>query len=140
MTACASKGFRTFAAVFWVALAIPAAGCGGRSSRPVDATTASSEELHRLVGKQITIQGKFSLRGKFGPFILLSNDQIVYLVPKGSFAWGKTSEMEGKLVKATGTLNFFQSPDSKSVNPAMARAVDYFYFEAETAELQPISH
>ena len=94
-----------------------------------------------LVGKQITIHGKFSLRGKYGPFILLSNEQMVYLVPKGSFAWGRIySEMEGKLVAATGTLSFFHSPDSKSVNPAMARAADYFYFEAETAQLQLISH
>jgi hypothetical protein len=141
MTAHASKRFLTSVAGLWVALVIPAAGCVGRSSRPEDATTASFDELHRLVGKQITIHGKFSLRGKFGPFVLLSNAQMVYLVPKGSFAWGKTySEMEGKLVAATGILNLFHSPDSKSVNPAMARATDYFYFEAETAQLQPMSH
>ena len=82
------------------------------------------------------------MRGKFGPFVLLSNEQMVYLLPKGSLTWGKPySEMEGKLVTATGTLKFFHSPDSKSVNPAMARAVDYFYFEAETVQLQQvISH
>ena len=140
VTAHASKRIRTSAAFLWLALVIPAAGCGSRSTRPEDAT-ASYEVLRTLVGKQITISGRFSLRGKFGPFVLLSNEQMIYLLPKGSFTWGKTySEMEGKLVTATGTLRFFHSPDSKSVNPAMARAADYFYFEAETAQMQLISH
>jgi hypothetical protein len=141
VTAHASKRIRASAAFLWLALVIPAAGCGSRSTWPEDATTASDEVLRTLVGKQITISGKFSLRGKFGPFVLLSNEQMIYLLPKGSFTWGKTySEMEGKLVTATGTLHFFHSPDSKSVNPAMARAADYFYFEAETAQIQLISH
>jgi hypothetical protein len=141
VTVHVSARFRSSAAFLWIALAVSAAGCGARSSRPDDATTASYEGLRTLIGKQVTIRGKFSLRGKFGPFVLLSNEQMVYLVPKGSFAWGKTySEMEGKLVAATGILNFFHSPDSKSVDPAMARADDYFYFEAETAQLRLSDH
>jgi hypothetical protein len=131
-----SKGFRT-AAFLSIAIVIPAGGCGHRSSTPENTTTDSYEVLHTLIGKHVTIRGKFSLRGKFGPYILLSNQQVVYLVPRGSFTWGEPySEMEGKLVAATGTLSFFHSPDSGSAGPAVAQAPDYFYFEAETAQLR----
>jgi hypothetical protein len=131
-----SKGFRT-AAFLSIAIVIPAEGCGHRSSTPENATTDSYEVLHTLIGKHVTIRGKFSLFGKFGPYILLSNQQVVYLVPKGSFTWGEPySEMEGKLVAATGTLSFFHSPDSGSAGPAVAQAPDYFYFEAETVLLR----
>jgi hypothetical protein len=33
-----------------------------------------------MIGKQITIHGKFSLLGKFGPYIVQDNQQVVYLV------------------------------------------------------------
>lgn len=46
------------------------------------ATTASDEVSSGLIGKQITIRGKFSLGGKIGPYILLHNQQQIYLVPK----------------------------------------------------------
>jgi hypothetical protein len=36
-------------------------------STPDDATAASYEALRTLIGKQVTIRGTFSLRGKFGP-------------------------------------------------------------------------
>src|SRR5215470_2057465 len=76
-------------------------------STPEGATAASievSQVSKTLAGKQVTIRGKFSLLGKPGPYILLGNRQVVYVLPKGSFTWGKPyTEMEGELVTATGT-------------------------------------
>lgn len=123
-----------------IAIAVLAGGCGHPRSTPEDATASSQEVLHTLIGKQVTIRGTFSLRGKFGPYVLLGNQQVVYLVPRGSFTWGKPySEMEGKLVTTTGTLRFYHAPDAEPADPALARAPDYFYLEAETAQLRPVS-
>jgi hypothetical protein len=47
--------------------------------------------------------------------------------------------MEGKLVAATGTLSFYHAPNAEPADPAFARAPDYFYLEAETAQLRLIS-
>lgn len=122
------------------AIVVLAAGCDHPRRAPEAATATSYEELHTLIGKQVTIRGTFSLSGKFGPYVLLGNQQVVYLEPKGSFTWGKPySEMEGKLVAATGTLRFYHAPDAEPASPAIARAVDHFYLEAETAQLRPIS-
>jgi hypothetical protein len=134
-----SKALReaTFLSVAIVALE---GGCDHPRSTPEDATAASYEVLHALIGKQVTIRGTFSLRGKFGAYVLLGNQQEVYLVPTGSFAWGKPySEMEGKFVAATGTLKFLHAPDAEPADRAVALAPDYFYFEAETAQLRLIS-
>jgi len=69
-----------------------------------------------LTGKPITILGKFSLLGKTGAYVVLENQQVVYLEPRGSFRWGKPySEMQGKLVEATGTLRFYHEPYSEFV-------------------------
>ena len=134
-----SKGLR---AVTFVAMAIVvvAGGCHHPRPTPADATAASYEELHALIGRQVTIRGTFSLWGKFGAFVSFGHQQVIYLVPKGSFTWGEQySEMEGKLVAATGTLCFYLSPNVKPTGRAVARAPDYFYFEAETAQLRLIS-
>ena len=134
-----SKGFRT-AAFLSVAVVIPAGGCGHRPATAEDVTTASYDVWHTLIGKQVTIRGKFSLRGVVGPYVLLDNHQVVYLVPRGWFTWGEPySEMEGKFVAATGTLSFYHSPNAEPADPAIERPHDYFYFEAETAQLQLIS-
>ena len=112
------------------------------SSDPEDATAASYDVLYKLVGKQVTIRGKFSLRGKFGAYVLLGNQQVVYLVPRGSFAWGEPySEMEGKLVATTGTLGFYHDPDAQPTDRPVpvAHAPDHFYLEAETAQVRLIS-
>jgi len=108
-----------------------------RRSTPKGATAVYDEVSHTLIGKQITIRGRFSLRGVIGPYVLLGNQQVVYFVPRGSFTWKKPySEMEGKFVVATGTLRFSHSPDAEPVDEAKARPPDYFYFEAETAEVR----
>jgi hypothetical protein len=101
-----SKGLRA-ATFLSIAIVVLAGGCDHPRSTPEDATAASYEVLHTLIGKQVTIRGKFSLLGKFGPYVLLGNQQVVYLVPRGSFTWGEPySQMEGKLVAATGTSAF----------------------------------
>jgi hypothetical protein len=137
-----SEGLRA-AAFLSITIVVLARGCDHPRSTPENATAASSEVSQALIGKQITIRGKFSLWGKFGGFVDLDNQQVVYIELRGpsTFTWGKPySEMEGKLVEATGTLRFYH--DAAPVDPnkayAKARAVDHFYFEAETAQLRLI--
>ena len=127
------------------AILIASLCCACSRSTPKDAIAASyelSQVSPTLIGMQITIRGQFSLLGKFGPYVLLDNGQAVYLVSRGSFTWGKPySEMEGKLVGVTGTLRFFHAPDAKPADSrAIARPPDYFYFEAETAQVRLIGH
>lgn len=128
---------RRAAAFLSTAIIVLGMGCKHPRSTPENATAASYDQLRASIGKQITIRGKFSLRGVVGPYVLLSNQQVVYVVPRGSFTWGKPySEMEGKLVAATGTLGFFHSPDVPPEQQARARPPDYFYLEAETTQLR----
>jgi len=108
---------------------------------PEDATVAN-EVSPALVGKQITIHGKFSLWGKFGAYVELDNQQVAYLEHRGkggTFTWGKPySEMEGKLVEVTGVLRFYHAPPAVPTDRTVARAPDYFYFEVETAQVRLI--
>ena len=76
MTGHIAKGFRT-AAFLSIAIVIPAGGCGQRSSTPENATTDSYEAMRTQIGNQVTICGTFSLYGKFGPYVLLSNQKAV---------------------------------------------------------------
>jgi hypothetical protein len=134
------KGLRA-ATFLSIPILVLAGGCDHPRSTPEDTTAASYEVLHTLIGKQVTVRGKFSLRGKFGPLVLLDNQQVVYLVPTGaSFTWGEPyPEMEGKLVTVTGTLSFYHAPKAEPADRAFARAPDYFYLEAETAHVRLIS-
>jgi len=112
-----------------------------RSTPKGAASFEVSQVSQTLAGKQITIRGKFLLGGKPGPYVLLDNRQVVYVLPTGSFTWGKPyTEMEGKLVTATGTLRFYHAPPAEPVDQAIQREPDHFYFEAETAQLQLISN
>jgi hypothetical protein len=126
-------------ALLSITLIALAGGCDHSRSAPQNATASSSEVSQALIGKQITIQGKFSLLGKAGPYVVLDKQQVVYLVSRGSFTWGTPySEMEGKLVAATGTLRFFHSPESSPAGQTKARPPDYFYLEVETAQVRLI--
>ena len=108
---------------------------------------ASNDVSPAIIGKQITIRGKLLL-GKIGWYIHLENQQDVYLVPGGSPAWASYAEMHGKLVTATGILRFFQCPknpltdeEGRVINKegrVIDRCSDYFYFEAETAQVRLI--
>jgi hypothetical protein len=93
-----------------------------------------------LVGKEITVHGKFSSAGKLGPYVEVANHQEVYLISRGSFAWGGPyTEIEGKLVSATGFLHFYKAPPFKPAKRAVAWPYDHFYFDAETVKLRLIS-
>ena len=133
-----SKGLRA-ATLLSITMVLLTGGCEHPRSTPEGATVAN-EVSHALIGKQITVRGKFSLRGKFGAYVSLDNQKVVYLVPRGSFTWGEPySEMEGKLVAATGTLRFYHAPNAEPADRAVARAPDYFYLEAETAQVRLIN-
>jgi hypothetical protein len=76
-----SKGLCA-AAVLSITVVALAGGCN-HSRSTLEGATAVSDEVSQvsqaLVGKQISIRGKFSLRGKVGPYIVLDNQQEVYL-------------------------------------------------------------
>jgi hypothetical protein len=82
------------------------------------------------------MRGRFSLRGKVGPFILVGGRPI-YLVPTGAFTWGEPyAQMEGKDVRVTGTLRFAHYPTPPAEALPAGRPSDHFYFEAETARIE----
>ena len=107
-----------------------ATGC---SRGPV--TRSSDSELQRLVGQSVTLSGRFELAGKVGPYIH-HNSEPVYLVPRGSFALGPDYErMQGKMVSVVGILHF-QHFERSATNDLVAQPFDYFYFDAETAQVR----
>lgn len=103
----------------------------GRREVPYDQVSQA------LIGKQITIRGKLSLRCKLPVCILLDNHQVVYLM-QSSTREQSYSEMEDKLVAVTGILRFYHDPDAASRPSDVARLPDCFYFEAETARVRLI--
>jgi TonB family protein len=52
----------------------------------------SHNELASLVGKPVTLRGKFSPYGKLGAVVMV-DDQIVYIRSKPSFVWGRRYEL-----------------------------------------------
>jgi hypothetical protein len=121
-------------------MVVVAGGCGHPRSTP-ESAAVSNDVSNALIGKQITVRGKFSLWGKVGPYIVLDSQRQLYLYATGAFTWGKPySEMDGKLVEATGTLRFYHEPPAKPTDPSGARLRDFFYFEAETAQVRLIGH
>lgn len=101
-----------------------------------EGATIVNELSQALIGRKVTIQGKFSLRGKIAPaYVALADHQAVYL--PASWRWSATySEMDGKIVAATGILRFYHSPDAKPAGNIRARLPDHFYFQAETTQLR----
>jgi hypothetical protein len=94
------------------------------------------DDLRFFIDQQMAIRGAFSLRGKIGPFVLVTG-KPVYLVARGSFEWEKYADLEGKDVIVTGTLRFHRSPvTSQPAHSAAAGLPDYFYFEAESVSVQ----
>ncbi len=114
-------------------------GCSGArqgrdagDQRGVVAVTA--ETLPQNVGHRISVQGTFSMRGVQGPFIAFDG-QAVYLVSRGTFTWSEAYErLEGKTVRATGTLRFMRFKPSDAQHPP-----DYFYMDAGDAVVEPVS-
>lgn len=140
MVASLSKG--PWATGFLLISIVVMGACNHQRSTP-EATKSSFSEVSQinpsLIGKQITIRGMFSLWGKVGPYVSLDNRQEVYLESKGSFTWGKPySDMDGKLIEASGVLNFYHEPPSQPMNQAVQHVPDYFYFYVETTQLRLI--
>ncbi|HZS28871.1 MAG TPA: hypothetical protein VFB76_16710 [Candidatus Angelobacter sp.] len=140
MTDPLSKGLHA-AILLSIATVLLMGGCGHPRSTPEDSIPDSDQALLTLIGKQITIRGKFSLKGKIGPYILVGNQEVYLVNLSSTFEWGEPySEMEGKLVEVTGTLRFYHDPPADPTERGTkAHAYDYFYFEAETTQLQLIS-
>ena len=108
-----------------------------RPATSLDLTNASDGELKQHVGELVTMRGKFSLRGKVGPFILVGGRPI-YIEPTGSFSWGEEyAKMEKRDVRVTGTLRFAHDPTpSPPQDLPVGRVPDHYYFEAETAKIE----
>ena len=123
-----------------LAAILVAAGCSRRAMTPTpapfDLTGAPDSELQQHLGENVTMHSQFSLYGKIGPFILVAGRPI-YLVSHGSFSWGESyASMEGQDVRVTGTLRFAHYPTPPPQALPVARALDHFYFEAETAKVE----
>lgn len=102
----------------------------------VNLSEASATELLSHVGQKVTIHGKWSLRGKIGPYIVVASGPI-YVVSQGSFSWGKEyARMEGQDVRVTGVLRYAHYPEPKEGPSTVQHAYDHFYFEAETAKIE----
>ena len=137
MTGRLSKGLR--AAIFFsIAIAVLAGGCNHPRSAPEDTTAVSHEVSQTLVGRQITIRGTFSSRVKADPYVVLGNQQEVWIGPRESSLEGTYSRMDGKLVEATGTLRLYHNP--APVDETRQREPDHFYFEVGTTQLRLVSH
>jgi hypothetical protein len=119
-------------------MVVLAGGCGRPRATP-EAEIAASNEVSQvsqaLIGKRITIRGKFSLQSKITvASVWLDSHEAVYLQHKGE--WGPPySEWEGKLVAVTGILRFYHAPPAEPTDRTVARLPDHFYFEAETAQV-----
>jgi hypothetical protein len=115
-----------------------------RSSQPASQTIAevgAVPDLRPFIGKKVTIQGRFSMNGKFGPFIQ-SPSNVIYLTSGRAFvSWGAPyTQMQDKTVRATGILHFAQSKapaarDDREEVPR-ARPPDYFFFDLDDVAVQ----
>ena len=134
--------------VLFVVVFLLAASCVNKNALPSKAQVspqtnvnlnlneASESELLNHVGKKVTMHGKWSLRGKIGPYILAANGPI-YVVSQGSFSWSeKYGRMEGKEVRVTGVLRYAHSSAASEGSSSEQHIPDHFYFEAETAKIE----
>ena len=134
-----SKGLRA-AAFLSITIVALAGGCNHPRSTPEDATAVSHEVSQTLVGRQITIRGKFASLVKGDPYVVLDNQQEVWIGPRESTLEDTYSKMDGKLVEATGTLRFSHNPPPvDETRMASQREPDHFYFEAKTTQLRLVS-
>lgn len=137
-----SKGLCAAAAALSITMVLLVGGCNHPRSTPEAAIAVSNEVSQALVGKQITIHGRFSLRCKLPACILLDNQQVVYLVhtKSESLTQGEPySAMEDKRVAATGILRFYHDPEASGRPSLVARLPDHFYFDADTTQVRLVS-
>jgi len=76
---------------------------------------------------------------KADPYIVLDNQQEVWIGPRESTLEQTYSRMDGKLVEATGILRFYHSPASVHESRAVQGEPDHFYFETATTQLRVVS-
>lgn len=115
-------------------LLLAAAGPQRASTLP-DLTQATDAELHRHVGERVSMHGRFSLRGKTGPFILVGG-RPVYLVAGDASLPGKRYDgLEGKDARDRYAA-LCPYPEAGDEKLPAAHASDHFYFEAESAAVQ----
>ena len=107
-------------AAFLLAFAIVAAA----DDRPPDISSESEAAYHKYVDRPVVVRGRFSLRGKFGPFIDTGKVQV-YLKPDPDTAPDLDAESEGKAMVVAGTLRY------QSTKPS------YFYLGGDCAFLKP---
>ena len=138
MTGHISKESRK-TALLLIAIVFLVEGWHPPSSAPGDTAAVSHEVSQALVGKQITIRGKFASLTKGDPYVLLDNQQEVWIGPRRSEEEDLYSKMDGKLVEATGTLRFHHNPTPVHEIRAIQLQPDHFYFEAGTTQLRLIS-
>ena len=116
-----------------------AGGCKPPRATPEDTTAIAHEVSQTLVGRQITIRGRFSSLTKGDPYIVLDNHQDVWIGPRETALEETYSKMDGKLVEATGILRFYHAPDAGPGARAVQIPPDHFYFEAGTSRVRLIS-
>ena len=113
MTGRFLKGLR--AVRFWsiaiVVLAgvVLAGGCNHRRATPEDTTAVANEVSQTLVGRQITIRGKFASLTKGDPYVVLDNQQDVWIGPRETamFDQGeRIGEDQHGVVEADAVLAF----------------------------------
>lgn len=131
------------AAILLITVVVPVGACNQSRFTP-EGATASSDEVSKvsqaLVGKRITIRGKFSLLSKIAlASVWLDSHEAVYLQHKGE--WGPPySKWEGKRVVVTGTLRFHHYPPAEPTDRPVARPFDHYYFDEETTEVRLVGH
>jgi hypothetical protein len=111
--------------------------------------TAETGQLSDQIDKQVTISGKWSNRGKSGPYVrtLKYKDAPIYidLNPKNDLKSslrqlsGLYKEFkEGETVKLTGTLH--KTKGSVSPNNASQGVPEHFYFYLDEVQIQHLNN
>ena len=115
-------------------LTLAVIGCA--QERPAAVARRAPErplQLREHIGQRVTLRGRFSLRGKEAPFVLVG-EEPVYLIPKGSFTWGEPyASMENREVTVTGVLKRFEPPPAAAPIPdrPVQESPPHFYFEMQ---------
>jgi hypothetical protein len=120
-------------AIALVALAVT--GCAQERPLPLRAPAARRPvQLIERVGQKVTLRGRFSLRGKHDPFVLVGKDQV-YLIPDmrntGTFTWSEPyASMDNREVIVTGVLKRYEpSLPAVPVPVTVQQSPPYFFLE-----------
>jgi hypothetical protein len=112
-------------------LTLAVSGCAQEQPVPLAQQPAERPlQLRERVGQKVTLRGRFSLRGKQAPFVLVG-DEPVYLVAEAPFTWGEPYiSMENREVTIAGVLKRFEPPRTATPIPDRVQQLPpYFFFE-----------